>query len=40
MIKTDRNLCCFLTDDFKPVFLETLKKNGYTTSQFRCYCII
>lgn len=26
MIKTDRNLCCFLTHDFKPVFLETLKK--------------
>ena len=26
MIKTDRSLCCFLTHDFKPVFLETLKK--------------
>ena len=22
MIKTNRNLCCFLTHDFKPVFLE------------------
>ena len=26
MIKTKKNLCCFLTHDFKPVFLETLKK--------------
>ena len=26
MIKTNRNLCCFLTHDFKPVFLKTLKK--------------
>jgi hypothetical protein len=26
MIKTNRNLCCFLTHDFKPVFLETLQK--------------
>ena len=26
MIKTNRTLCCFLTHDFKPVFLETLQK--------------
>jgi len=26
MIKTNRSLCCFLTHDFKPVFLEALKK--------------